>query len=77
MVSFTTTELCIKCRIKHKYLRPEETLEMWYGRVSGGGKEVRELIAAQEFLFGSFVLSTGGTDTTANLNSCYLALKER
>ncbi len=56
---------------KRKYLRPGETLDMWFDRISGGDQEVRELVAARKFLFGGRVLANRGTDTTGSLSNCY------
>lgn len=56
---------------KRKYLRPGETLDMWFDRVSGGDQEVRDLIAARKFLFGGRVLANRGTNTTGSLSNCY------
>ena len=51
-----------------KYRVKNETFEEWLDRVSGGDKEVKELIRSKKFLFGGRILSNRGTDRGAYSN---------
>ena len=45
---------------KKKYQQNNETFDEWLDRVSGGNKEVKELIKEKKFLFGGRILSNRG-----------------
>ena len=51
-----------------KYRVGNEDFEQWLDRVSGGDKEIRELIREKKFLFGGRILSNRGTDRGAMSN---------
>lgn len=51
-----------------KYRVGNEDFEQWLDRVSGGDKEIRELIREKKFLFGGRILSNRGTDRGAYSN---------
>ena len=45
---------------KKKYCFENENFEEWITRISGGNKEVAQLIREQKFLFGGMLLSNRG-----------------
>lgn len=58
-----------------KYQRDGESFEDWLGRVSGGDKDIKQLIAAKKFLFGGRILSNRGIDTSTEkttYSNCYV-----
>ena len=60
---------------KKKYQRNSETFEEWLDRVSGGSKEVKELIQEKKFLFGGRILSNRGVDSKeekTTYSNCYV-----
>lgn len=60
---------------KKKYQRNNETFDEWLDRVSGGDKNVREIIANREFLFGGRILSNRGVDSKeekTTYSNCYV-----
>ena len=60
---------------KKKYQQNNETFEEWLDRVSGGNKEVKELIREKKFLFGGRILSNRGMckyDRKLTYSNCYV-----
>lgn len=60
---------------KKKYQRNDETFDEWIERVSGGNKEVAELILQKKFLFGGRILSNRGVsdnDEKVTYSNCYV-----
>lgn len=59
---------------KKKYQRNNETFDEWIERVSGGNKEVAELIFQKKFLFGGRILSNRGIigDERVTYSNCYV-----
>ena len=60
---------------KKKYQQNNETFEEWLDRVSGGNKEVKELIKEKKFLFGGRILSNRGMckhDRKLTYSNCYV-----
>ena len=60
---------------KGKYQKDNETFDEWLDRVSGGNKEVRQLILDKKFLFGGRILSNRGMDKRGQkvtLSNCYV-----
>ena len=60
---------------KKKYQQNDETFEEWLDRVSGGNKEVKELIREKKFLFGGRILSNRGMckhDRKLTYSNCYV-----
>lgn len=56
-----------------KYRVDNETFEQWLDRVSGGTKEVKELIRAKKFLFGGRILAGRGVlNNKQTLSNCYV-----
>lgn len=58
-----------------KYRYNNETFEEWLDRVSGGNKELRQLIINKKFLFGGRILSNRGLDrygVKTTLSNCYV-----
>lgn len=56
-----------------KYQKNGETFDEWLDRVSGGNKEVKELIIQKKFLFGGRILSNRGiTDGKVTYSNCYV-----
>ena len=56
-----------------KYRVNNESFEEWLDRVSGGTKEVKELIRAKKFLFGGRILSGRGVlKRKQTLSNCYV-----
>ena len=55
-----------------KYKNNDETFEEWLDRVSGGVKEVRNLIKDKKFLFGGRILANRGVkDRKLSLSNCF------
>ena len=60
---------------KKKYQQNNETFDEWLDRVSGGNKEVKELIKEKKFLFGGRILSNRGMnkqDRKVTYSNCYV-----
>ena len=60
---------------KKKYQQNNETFDEWLDRVSGGNKEVKELIKEKKFLFGGRILSNRGMckhDRKLTYSNCYV-----
>ena len=56
-----------------KYQHSNETFEEWLDRVSGGDKELRQLIKEKKFLFGGRVLANRGVENAGNYYNCFSA----
>lgn len=59
----------------NKYRCGEETFEEWLDRVSGGNKEVRQLIKDKKFIFGGRILANRGLQKSGRkitLSNCYV-----
>lgn len=54
-----------------KYRYNNESFDEWLDRVSGGDKELRQLILEKKFLFGGRTLSNRGTDKKGSFSNCY------
>ena len=58
---------------RKKYQQNNETFDQWLDRVSGGDKEVRQLIVDKKFLFGGRILASRGiTDRKVTYSNCYV-----
>ena len=58
---------------RKKYQQNNESFEEWLDRVSGGDKEVRQLIVDKKFLFGGRILASRGiTDRKVTYSNCYV-----
>lgn len=58
---------------KKKYQRNGENFEQWLDRVSGGDKQVAQLIVDKKFLFGGRILSNRGiTNRGVTYSNCYV-----
>ena len=56
-----------------KYQNNGESFEEWLDRVSGGDKDVKQLIADKKFLFGGRILASRGvTDRKVTYSNCYV-----
>lgn len=56
-----------------KYRHNDETFEDWLDRVSGGRKEVKQLIIEKKFLPGGRILANRGvTDSRVTYSNCYV-----
>ena len=53
-----------------KYRQNSESLDEWFKRVSGGDKELAELIKKKKFLFGGRTLANRGLDS-GSLSNCF------
>ena len=56
---------------RRKYQYDNETFDKWLDRVSGGDKDLRELIKDKKFLFGGRALSNRNTDNKNSMFNCY------
>lgn len=56
---------------KNKYQHGDETVEEFADRVSGGNKELAQLILDKKFLFGGRVLANRGIEGGGNYYNCY------
>ena len=57
-----------------KYQNNGESFEQWLDRVSGGDKDVKQLIVDKKFLFGGRILASRGvTDRKVTYSNCFLA----
>ena len=54
-----------------KYRYNNETFDEWLDRVSGGNKELRQLIKERKFLFGGRTLANRGTNKKGSFSNCY------
>lgn len=62
----------IWCR---KYQQNNETFDEWLDRISGGNKNIKQLIIEKKFLFGGRILSNRGMDKYGkkiSLSNCYV-----
>lgn len=58
---------------KRKYQYNNEDFEQWLDRVSGGNKDVRQLIIEKKFLFGGRILANRGVvDRGVTYSNCYV-----
>ena len=58
---------------RNKYLHNNETFDEWLKRVSGGNKDVEDLIVEKKFLPGGRILSNRGvTDSKVTYSNCYV-----
>ena len=60
---------------RKKYQQDEETFDEWLDRVSGGNKNIRELIVEKKFLFGGRILSNRGMQKKGRkltYSNCYV-----
>ena len=58
-----------------KYQRNNESFDEWIERVSGGDKDVADLILSKKFLFGGRILSNRGVDDSSEkttYSNCYV-----
>ena len=56
-----------------KYQNNGENFEEWLDRVSGGDKDVKQLIVDKKFLFGGRILASRGvTDRKVTYSNCYV-----
>jgi ribonucleoside-diphosphate reductase alpha chain len=56
-----------------KYQVDNEDFEHWLDRVSGGNKDIRQLILEKKFLFGGRILASRGvTDRRVTYSNCYV-----
>jgi ribonucleoside-diphosphate reductase alpha chain len=58
-----------------KYQQMGETLDEWFDRVSGGNKDIRQLIVEKKFLFGGRILAYRGMEKygrKTTLSNCYV-----
>lgn len=54
-----------------KYRYNNESFDEWLDRVSGGDKELKQLILEKKFLFGGRTLSNRGTYKKGSFSNCY------
>lgn len=54
-----------------KYRYNNETFEEWIERVSGGNKELAQLIREKKFLFGGRTIANRGTNKKGSFSNCY------
>ena len=54
----------------NKYRNNNEDFDSWKHRVSGGNKELEDLIDAKKFLFGGRALANRGTDKKGSMFNC-------
>lgn len=58
---------------KRKYQYNNEDFEQWLDRVSGGNKDIRQLIIEKKFLFGGRILANRGVvDRGVTYSNCYV-----
>lgn len=55
-----------------KYRYNGESLEEWFDRVSGGDRNVKELIRSKKFLFGGRILSNRNVPGNKTYSNCYV-----
>ena len=61
--------------LEKKYLQKEETLDEWFGRISGGNPKVKQLIQDKKFLFGGRILANRGLPAKGiktTYSNCYV-----
>lgn len=54
-----------------KYRHKNESLDEWFERVSGGDKELKNLIRDKKFLFGGRALTNRGVENSGSMFNCY------
>ena len=62
---------------RRKYQYEGETVDHWLDRVSGGNKDIRQLIVEKKFLFGGRILANRGLNhegRKVSLSNCYVIL---
>ena len=62
---------------RRKYQYEGETFDHWLDRVSGGNKDIRQLIVEKKFLFGGRILANRGLNhegRKVSLSNCYVIL---
>lgn len=57
---------------ENKYQNDGETFDEWLDRVSGGNKEIRQLIVDKKFLFGGRILANRGIAGNKTYSNCYV-----
>lgn len=57
---------------ENKYRNEDETFDEWLDRVSGGNKEIRQLIVDKKFLFGGRILANRGIAGNKTYSNCYV-----
>ncbi len=60
---------------KNKYCQDGEDFEQWLERISGGNREIAQLIREKKFLFGGRILSNRGLENRGrkvSLSNCYV-----
>src|SRR5574344_2191961 len=60
---------------RNKYCSDGESFDQWVDRISGGNKDVAELIKEQKFLFGGRILANRGLEYAGKkitLSNCYV-----
>lgn len=60
---------------KNKYCQDGEDFEQWLERISGGNREIAQLIREKKFLFGGRILSNRGLENQGrkvSLSNCYV-----
>ena len=60
---------------KNKYCQDGEDFEQWLERISGGNREIAQLIREKKFLFGGRILSNRGLENQerkVSLSNCYV-----
>lgn len=60
---------------ERKYRKNDETFDQWIERVSGGNKEIAQMIIQKKFLFGGRILSNRGLSATGKgvtYSNCYV-----
>lgn len=64
----------LSCTIwEKKYRNGNETLDEFFDRVSGGNKELRDLIISKKFIFGGRILASRGVkDRKVTYSNCYV-----
>ena len=59
----------------NKYRYEGESLDSWFNRVSGGDKELEQLIRDKKFLFGGRILAHRGVKEKVTYSNCYVLPK--
>ena len=54
-----------------KYRHENESLDEWFERVSGGDKDLKDLIKDKKFLFGGRALTNRGVENSGSMFNCY------
>ncbi|HPE08157.1 MAG TPA: hypothetical protein PLT28_00295 [Saprospiraceae bacterium] len=61
--------------MRKKYMLPDESLDQWFERVSGGNQDIKKLIVEKKFLFGGRILANRGLEEEGRrvtLSNCYV-----